>query len=78
MLRKIYTCLLCLLILLTLCLSSCGIITVNTKNPQSTESDTVITDAPDTETDPPQNVESAAPPVKIPEPSEWEIRSDKA
>ena len=77
MYRKKLTGILCLLLTCML-VSSCGIITVNTKDPTLTTDADVTTSAPDTETDPPETVESAEPPVKIPEPKDWEIRREEA
>lgn len=76
--RKYIKSLLCLLTVCMLLLSSCGIITVNTKEPQKTTSAPETTKAPETETDPPETVESAAPPAIIPEPEKWEIRYNEA
>lgn len=78
MYRKIITGTLCILLLSMLCLSSCGIIIINSKDPQGTSSSSVTTASPDTETDPPETVENAAPPTEIPEPKDWEIRKDEA
>ena len=77
MYRKKLTGILCLLLTCML-VSSCGIITVNTKDPTLTTDADVTTSAPDTETDPPETVESAEPPVAIPEPKDWEIRREEA
>ena len=78
MYRKTITSIICLLLLCMLCLSSCGIITVNSKDPQNTTASTEVETHPDEETDPPETVESAMPPVNIPEPEDWEIRFNEA
>ena len=58
--------LICLLVLCAITLSSCGIITLNTNDTQITTAPPETSGTPDTETDPPETVESAEPPAVIP------------
>lgn len=70
--------LICLLVLCAITLSSCGIITLNTNDTQITTAPPETSGTPDTETDPPETVESAEPPAVIPEPEKWDIHYDEA
>ena len=78
MLRNKFTGIFCVLLTCVLCISSCGIITLNTKDTPVTTETEAVTSTPDTETDPPETVESAPPPIEIPDPKDWEIRRDEA
>lgn len=76
---KVIAILTALSIISAMLLSSCGIITINSKDPQNTKTPTVTeTDPPTTESDPPLPSESAPPPTDIPDPEKWEIHDAEA
>ncbi len=67
-----------LISLISLLLSSCGLIKVNTGEPPETEPPETTSPPRITDTDPPIPVESERDPIEFPEPEKWEIRKSGA